>query len=71
MKTTQHQLILNHLEATGSITVREALIEYSIPSLTKRISELRRNGHPISDKWKKHKVTGQWYKRYYRGQDVH
>jgi hypothetical protein len=66
MKTsTQHTKILNHLEKVGSISVREGMVEYSIPSLTKRISELRRIGYKIEDQWKKHKVTGQWYKRYY------
>ena len=38
---TQNQKILSHLKRAGSITVREALIEYSIQSLTKRIAELR------------------------------
>ena len=38
---TQNQIILNHLNKEGSITVREAMVEYSIQSLTKRVQELR------------------------------
>ena len=41
---TQNDLILNHMKRTGSITQREALIDYSVQSLTKRISELRIRG---------------------------
>lgn len=65
MRNTQHKLILKHLETVGSITVREAMIEYSIPSLTKRISELRDLGYNIISVFKKHKLTGQRYVRYY------
>lgn len=61
---TQHKKILRHLNKAGSITVREALVEYSIASLTKRISELRGMGHDIKGKTKHHPVTGQRYVRY-------
>lgn len=61
---TQHDQIIKHLNKAGSITVREALVEYSIASLTKRIAELRELGHDIISKPKTHPVTGQRYVRY-------
>jgi len=64
MKNTQHTLILKHLRATTGLTVREAMIEYSISSLTKRIQELRDLGYDIVSNKKAHPVTGQRYVRY-------
>jgi hypothetical protein len=61
---TQNAIILHHLYRTGSISQREALIDYSIQSLTKRISELRDEGFEIQTQRKKHPVTGQRYARY-------
>lgn len=61
---TQNTLILNHLVRTGSITQREALIDYSIQSLTKRISELRGFGYRIKSEKRLHPTTGQRYVRY-------
>jgi len=63
-KTTQHTNILNHLRTTKGITVREAMIEYHISSLTKRIHELRELGYDILSTRKSHPVTGQKYVRY-------
>jgi len=63
-KTTQHTNILNHLRTTKGITVREAMIEYHISSLTKRIHELRELGYDILSTVKRHPVTGQRYTRY-------
>ena len=60
----QHDLILKHFRKAGSITVREAMIEYSISSLTKRIHELREAGYDIESNTKHHPVTGQRYVRY-------
>jgi hypothetical protein len=62
---TQQSNIMKHLRTTGSITVREAMIEYHISSLTKRIHELRGMGIDIQSVWKQHKVTGQRYTRYF------
>ena len=62
---TQQSNIMKHLRTTGSITVREAMIEYHISSLTKRIHELRGLGIDIQSVWKQHKVTGQRYTRYF------
>jgi hypothetical protein len=61
---TQHHQIIKHLRATNGLTVREAMVEYSISSLTKRIQELRENGWDIVSNKKKHPVTGQRYVRY-------
>ena len=64
MTNTQHNNILKHLKTAKGLTVREALIEYSISSLTKRIQELRGMGYDIVSHPKKHPVTGQRYVRY-------
>ena len=61
---TQQNLIIKHLQTTKGITVREAMIEYSISSLTKRIQELRDKGWDIVSNKKTHPVTGQRYVRY-------
>lgn len=61
---TQNQQILEHLKRTGSITMREALIDYSVQSLTKRIQELRALGYKIKSVSKTHPTTGQRYTRY-------
>jgi hypothetical protein len=61
---TQNQIIMKHLKNAGSITVREAMVEYSIQSLTKRIQELREAGHVVVSNVKFHPVTKQKYVRY-------
>lgn len=61
---TQNERIIKHLRKAGSITVREAIVEYSIQSLTKRIQELREAGYEIISTVKRHPVTGQQYTRY-------
>ena len=61
---TQHDKIIAHLKKAGSITVREAMIDYSIQSLTKRVQELREMGYPIVSTVKHHPVTQQKYTRY-------
>lgn len=62
---TQQQKILQHFKKAGSITQREAMIEYSVGSLTKVISDLRKQGHKIMSKVKTHPITGARYVRYY------
>lgn len=63
---TQNDKIINHMMAHGSITQREAMFDYSIQSLTKRISELRNEyGLNIQKVTKRHPVTKQSYARYY------
>ena len=71
MKKSQHQLIMKHLKNTKGITVREAMIEYHVSSLSKRIQELRERGFDILSVKKKHPVTGQRYVRYVlQGEDA-
>ena len=60
----QHQTIIKHLRVTKGLTVREAMIDYSIQSFTKRISELRKMGYNILGVKSKHPITGQRYTRY-------
>lgn len=60
----QHEKILKHLRASKGLTVREALVDYSIQSFTKRISELRQLGYQIDGVKGKHPVTNQRYTRY-------
>lgn len=65
MGKSQNSKLLAHFKKAGSITVREALVEYSIQSLTKRIQELRQEGHNIVSVPRRHPVTGQRYVRYF------
>ena len=64
---TQNQILLKHFKKAKSISQREALVDYSIQSLTKRISELRGMGYRIKTVQKNHPVTGQKYARYVMG----
>lgn len=61
---TQNQKILKHIKSNGSISQREAIMDYSVQSLTKRIAELRQEGHKIVTERKTHPVTKQSYARY-------
>jgi len=63
-KMKQHEQILTHLRKAGGLSVREALVDYSIQSFTKRISELRKLGYDIIGIPSSHPVTGQRYTRY-------
>lgn len=56
--------IYNHLKVTGSISQREALVEYSTGSLSKEISRLREAGVAIQTVTKTHPITGKVYARY-------
>lgn len=61
---TQLQILKKHFSKTKSITQREAMVDYSIQCLTKRIQELRAEGMNIQTVHKKHPITGQRYARY-------
>lgn len=61
---SQLAIILGHLRRAKSITMREALMDYSVQCLTKRIQELRERGHNIKTVYKYHPTTGQRYARY-------
>ena len=62
--TPQACLVLAHMEHAGSITQREAMLDHSIQSLTRRITELNVNGFRVNREDKKHPLTGQRYARY-------
>lgn len=65
MGQSQINKLLAHFKKAGSITVREAMIEYSIQSLTKRINEMRNMGYNIQSIQRRHPVTKQRYVRYH------
>lgn len=46
-KSTQFELILNHMYEFGSITMLEAIQDYGIGRLQARICDLRKMGFPI------------------------
>ena len=57
---TQRDRALDWLKTHGELTTREAVTELNIMSLTKRISELRRDGIGIRTEWRK-SSTGAKY----------
>ena len=62
---TQVDKMLKHMHKTGSISQREAYIDYGIQSFHRRLSDIRALGHRIVGVRKHHPVTGQEYTRYY------
>ena len=62
--TPQARTVLGHIELTGSITQREAILDHSIQSLTRRITELNDKGFPTVREDKNHPITGQRYAKY-------
>lgn len=65
---TNIELILNHIEKAGSISIRDAMMDYGMSggSLTKYISILNRRQYRIIKLWCKHPVTKKRYARYYK-----
>lgn len=61
---TQTQQILNHIKRTGSITQREAYIDYGVQSFHRRLTDLREQGFNIVGRLRFHPTTGQRYTRY-------
>ena len=49
-RPTQAQRILQYIEDFGSITQFEALQDLGVMRLASRVSELKKNGHPITGK---------------------
>jgi DNA-binding winged helix-turn-helix (wHTH) protein len=62
--TPQAFALLSHMLKHGSVTQREALMDLSVQSLTKRISELRKYFRIVTDR-RVHKTTEQRYVRYF------
>lgn len=61
--TANRRRILNYLESGKKITVTKALYLFSTVDLRKYISDLRAEGHPITDEWVQ--VEGKRFKRYF------
>lgn len=49
---SQKDMVLNWLMTRVELTTRDAVLELNILCLPKRISELRRDGYPISTKYR-------------------
>lgn len=60
----QNRQLVIHFRRAGRITQRQSIMDYSIQSLTKRISELRGAGLAIESNFKNHPVTNQRYAEY-------
>lgn len=65
--TPQALTVLMHITRAGSITQREAIMDHSVQSLTRRITEIRSAGFKILREDKKHPMTFQRYARYTLG----
>lgn len=65
--TKRAREVLDYLQVKGDASSREAMLDIDIAggSFTKRISELRDAGYPITDQFRYHPVSGRRYKRYY------
>lgn len=51
MYKTQREIVLDYLEANGTITTFECYSKLEIVDLQKAINLLRKEGYKISDKW--------------------
>jgi len=69
-KTKQLDTIMKHLQTVGSITNREAIVDYNIMSLPRRILDLKELGVKFNAVRKTHPVTGQRYTRYHLLQET-
>lgn len=67
--TNRAREVLDYLQGKGDASPRDALLDIDINSgsFTKRISELRAMGYPITDQVSRHAITGRRYKRYFYG----
>lgn len=62
--TPQAHTVYKHMRDAGSITQREAILDHSVQSLTRRITEIQDKGIPVIREDRKHPITGQRYARY-------
>ena len=60
--TTQNTQILNHLKSGKGITFFEAVADFGVTHLPRRILDLKEAGHPIEDEWIK--SNGKRFKRW-------
>ena len=73
MALTQCDKILRHLQDYGSISQMDALREYGIMRLASRISDLKRQGYPVTREmvaWKNRYGETVTYARYSLQKDV-
>ena len=61
----QLKAVVEFMLAAGSITVREAMIDVKVQSLTSVINQLRKRGIEVESEWKHHPTTNQRYTRYH------
>ena len=61
---TQEGKVLGYLEEHKEASVRELFIALDINSPTKRISNLRKLGFDIQERWEKNESTGTRFKIY-------
>ena len=59
--------ILDYLQTKGDASPLEVTLDKGVNSgsFTRRISELREAGYPITDEYRQHPITGRRYKRYF------
>ncbi|MBL4783891.1 MAG: hypothetical protein JKY49_00535 [Cohaesibacteraceae bacterium] len=65
MQQNQVSRLWNHLRDVGSISVREAMLDLHINSLSRRICDLQLRGPRIPRVMKENPATGERYMRYY------
>lgn len=63
-RTTQNDVILEHLRKYGSITPMDALMRYDIMRLSGRIYELKEMGHNIETEIRRTR-NGKQYAEYF------
>jgi hypothetical protein len=62
-KSDQITKIINHMIHVGSISQREAYLEYGVQNFSARISDIRKL-IPLKGEVRRNPVTGQKYTRY-------
>lgn len=66
---TQVEKLIYHMIHHGPISQREAMVDYHVASLTRRICDIEALGYKIHRKEKTNPVTGNVYTRYWIDQD--
>lgn len=61
---TQVSQIINHMQAKGYITHRDAHIDYGVQSFTRRMKDIRELGYKVQKEASRHPTTNQLYYRY-------
>lgn len=61
---TQNEKLIHHMLNIGPISLREALLEYNVTSLTRRVCDIAEMGYKVVKDRRHSPVTGQEYTRY-------